>query len=246
MRGQLCGFGSSMRYTCLSLCGKMGLFTAGNAELNSRLKGYPSNHNYSLDHGLILPSPQLARRMKKVASLYSADMDSFLDIGCCRGAYVLEAAGRSNCRLAVGIDVWQPYVELAEAVRTALGIHSARFFNISHEDVAGRLDEYGGAFHTVLNLGTYHYLFWGSERHHTGTPDHHRIFATLDKLCSNRLIISCRLQVDRCPTFIRQRAKAMSRPPDYDEEHFLLAAEKFFDARRVGSLGSSPLYLMNK
>jgi hypothetical protein len=246
MAVQLTGFGSSLRYALLQVCAKVGIGVDGNEELNRRLRRYPSNHVYRLRHGLILPSPQLARRMKKVVSLYSADMCSLLDIGCCRGGYVLEAARRPACRVAVGVDVWQPFIELAESARQVMGIQSARFHNVSHEEVAEHLDEYGGPFHTVLNLGTYHYLFWGSERHKNGTLDHRRLFAALDKLCSNRLIISCRLEVSRCPTFIRQRAAAMSQPPDYDQQHFLLAAREFFEPRQVGHLGSSPLFLMTK
>ena len=214
-------------------------------EVRQALSGYPSNHNYRIAPAAgILPNLQLYRRMRAVSRLYTPDMDSLLDIGCCRGAYVLSAARRPTCRRAVGIDLDEKFVQTAEAVRGLLGVQTASFRLMALHECQAALPTLGGPFHTVLNLGTYHYLFWGSHGIPSGYMDHDRILSMLAAVCSNRMIFSGRLEVEWCPTFIRQRAAETRPPAAYTTQEFLARAGKYFDVQPVGHMGRFPLYLM--
>ena len=217
---------------------------AGRADGLSELTNYPSNHKYRVGKGGILPSFQLYTRMRKITPLYGDDMDSLLDIGCCRGAYVLSAARRPACRRAVGVDVAEPFIQTAEAVRTRLGIQTVRFLPIPLEECVARVAELGGPFHTVLMLGMYHYLFWGGSKQKTGYLDHGKILSLVDSLCSHQVIFAARLEVSACPTFIRKRAAGMGESVVYTTESFLAAARQRFDVTEAGKMEKGRLLLV--
>jgi len=244
-RARLYGFGSSLEYTLRAAADRIGVRpTQAHADLNRQLRGYPRNHNYSVCNERILPSPRLAARLKKVIALYAQGMGTFLDIACCRGAYVFEAAGRPGCRLAVGVDVWRPFIRLADVARRGLGIERARFFHTTLGEVADDPGRYGGPFHTVLLLGAYHYFFWGSPLHDEAFLDHDAILELLRCLCSHQVILSGRFEIDRCPAFIQERAASIDRPLQYDSGHFVDCARRFFHIRRVQPLDCNLMFLM--
>jgi PAS domain-containing protein len=209
--------------------------------------GNPRNHNYVIHQGRVIPCPSLRRRMRRVERLYQPDMDSLLDIGCCRGAYVLSAAQRPPCRRAMGIDVEGRFIQASRAGAEILGLDHVRIEQMKLEQCVGAIDRLGGPFHTVLLLGTYHYLFWGSHRHPDGYLDHDRILQMLTAICSRQVIFSARLEVRDCPTFIRERAKSMGpQAAGYTTDGFLRRAERLFSVQQFGSLGAYRLLLMQR
>src|SRR3954463_7427453 len=72
--------------------------------LNRDLAGYPSNHTYRVVGKRIIPSIELYRRWRAISGLYPTPVRSLLDIGCCQGVFVLQAASSSGCKSALGID----------------------------------------------------------------------------------------------------------------------------------------------
>jgi len=109
-----------------------------------------------------------------------------------------------------------------------------------------RLEEYGGPFQTVLLVGTYHYLFWGSNIESKAYMSHEKILSMVHRLCEERVVFSGRLEVNDCPTYIRNKAGSVTGADNYDRASFLRAAKNFFDVRQVGCLGKYPLFLMLK
>ncbi|MDP7163051.1 MAG: class I SAM-dependent methyltransferase [Phycisphaerae bacterium] len=182
--------------------------------------------------------------MRKITSLYPQDMDSFLDIGCCRGAYVIEASQRPRCRTAVGIDVHEPFVSTASLVKEHLGIHNAHFHLATLEDLTNDPAAYGGPFHTVLLIGTYHYLFWGSVIDQGCYLNHEKILSMVSRTCTPSVIMSARFEVKDCPQTIKQKAKELGDKVIYNTEHFVEKAEELFEVRKVGHLGRYPIFLM--
>lgn len=215
-------------------------------DINKLLTGYPRNHNYRVLKKKLFPSFRLYDRLRLVTRLYPDELESFLDVGCCRGFYVMDAAQRSHCRISVGIDIHEPFISTADRVGQYLGIENANFHLASLGDVAEKPEAYGGPFQTVLLIGTYHYLFWGSFLSSTAYYSHREILARLYQICTDRLIISARLEVDRLPDGIREKAKQFSGEIAYSTEDFLENAEEFFQIYHVDYLGAYPLFVMHK
>ncbi len=214
--------------------------------LDAVLAGYPRNHNYRLRGGAVVPSYRLFCRERLVTSLFQPKMESFLDIGCCRGYYVLKAAEGEHCRLAAGIDVFEPFVSISKQVRKCLAVENANFHLAAIDEVAESLKEFGGPFQTVMTIGTYHYLFWGSSRSENAFYDHRRILSILSDLCTERLIFSGRLELERLPEEIADKARGHEKADTYNTADFLKVASEFFDVKEAGFLGTYPLYLMEK
>ena len=211
--------------------------------LNRRLSGYPSNHNYCLRAGKLLPSYQLFERVRPLGALYSTDMSSFLDVGCCRGFYVFHAGSLPKCRLAVGIDVHEPFIELSQSVQARLSRPQCRFYAASLAQVATDPAAFGGPFHTVLNIGAYHYLYWGSKHCPGGSLDHRTIMKNFAAVCTNRLIISGRFELDKLSSSTTSAGSPQQRE-NYTTAKFIEAAEEFFEVQQKGSLGTYPLFLL--
>ncbi len=214
-------------------------------EINQHLFGYPNNHNYQIWKGQTIPSFKLYERARIVTSLYSKYLKSFLDIGSCKGYYVLEAAQNHRCETCVGIDVHEPFVSISTKVKEYLGIKNANFYLATLEKLSSRPESYGGPFQTVLLIGTYHYLFWGTSFYSGAFYSHREILARVSKICIDRLIFSARLEVDMLPREQRDKAK-LRTDIKYNTEHFLKEAEEFFDVRKAGYLGRYPLFIMSK
>lgn len=215
-------------------------------ELNKLLRGYPRNHNYWIGKKKLFPSFRLYERLRLVTQFYPEQLESFLDVGCCRGFYVLEAAQRPHCQIAVGIDIHEPFISTGEKLKQYLNMKNANFHLARLDEVAKEPEAYGGPFQTVLLIGTYHYLFWGSFLCPTAYYSHREILARLFNICADRLIFSARLEVDRLPDGTREKAKQFSSEIAYSTEDFLENAKEFFHVNQVGYLGAYPLFLMFK
>jgi hypothetical protein len=215
-------------------------------ELNRLLSGYPRNHNYRIINKNLIPSFKLYERWGPVCSLYPENLESFLDIGCCRGFYVMEAAQRPFCKISVGLDAYEPFIAVSQKVKDYLDSQNARFYPATLDTIANSPEAHGGPFQTVLLIGTYHYLFWGSGYVANAYLNHNEILCKLSRICTDRLIFSARLEVDRLPDGLQQKAQAMGNKLIYNTAHFLEMAGKFFEVYEAGYLGRYPLFLMIK
>lgn len=215
-------------------------------DINQLLTGYPNNHNYKIYKKKLLPSFQLYERLKLVTSLYPEGLESFLDIGCCKGFFVLDAAQRSHCQISAGIDVYEPFISISKKVKKYLNIKNADFYLATLDEVSNRPEAYGGPFQTVLLIGTYHYLFWGSRLCPRAYINHREILSRLSQICTNRLIFSARLEVNSLPINIKERVKMPGIECTYNTVHFLKSAREFFEVRKAGYLGKYPLFVMSK
>jgi len=211
-------------------------------ELNRLLVGPPSNHNYAIRRGRTLPCYALQRRARIIDQQLPSPLTSFLDIGCCRGYYVIQAAQRPEKPVAVGIDVYEPSVDAACRALQHLGVPNARFYKTALRDVADAPSSFGGPFQTILLLGTYHYLYWGSSQSLDCYASHQEILSRLWKLCTDRVILSARLEKSELPGHIQARAASS----EYSTDGFLRAAREYFDVRPSGMLEDYPLYVLHK
>lgn len=213
-------------------------------EINLHLKGYPRNHDYWILNKKLIPSFKLYERLRLVTALYPRALKSFIDIGCCRGFYALHAANIKTCHTSVGIDVYEPFVRTSNMARDYLGQKKSAFYMASLDMVSRNPGAYGGPYQTVLLLGLYHYLFWGSNVCSDAYGSHREIFQRLSKICTGRLIFSGRLEVDQLPRAEKGKAKASPKVAEYNTACFLKAAEEFFDVHKAGFLGAYPLLVM--
>jgi hypothetical protein len=211
------------------------------------LQSYPKTHRFRVSKDGIVPSYRLYSRWRAVSSLYPERLESLLDVGACRGYYVLQAAADPACKIAVGIDVSAPFIALARKVQEAVGIERARFHVAHLADVSKDPSAFGGPFQTVLLLNTYHYLFWGSPIDPRAVHSHEAIFSDLSRICTDRLIFSSPLEVSAFGRSLRARVEQSGKfKAEYTRRRFLDVASKSFDVRERGGLGNRPLYLLLK
>lgn len=213
--------------------------------LNRELQCYPSNHNYRIQHQRLYPSFELHQRYNQFEALLPEKVNNFLDIGCCKGFYVLHMAQRAGCTHAVGIDLNQPFITLANQAKTAMKLTNADFHLSSLGDVANEPARFGGPFHTILLIGTYHYLFWGSR--YCPEPrylSHDKILSMLSRICQHQVILSGRLEIQHLPRNEQATAQQMQIP--YNTQGFLTAANQYFDVNQVGHYGKYALYVLKK
>jgi len=215
-------------------------------ELNPLLTGYPRNHNYRIYKKKLFPSFKLYERLRLVVSLYPDKLESFLDIGSCRGFYAMDAAQRPNCRISAGADIHEPFISISNKVREYLDIKNVDFHFATLDELSSKPEAYGGPFQTVLLIGTYHYLFWGSKMSPIAYHNHRDILARLSQICTDRLIFSARLEVNRLPDGIKQKAKTLGNEVGYNTADFLRSAEEFFEVHKAGYLGKYLLLVMLK
>lgn len=215
-------------------------------EINKHLKSDLRNHNYMISKKKLIPRFKLHERLRRVTALYPNPLESFIDIGCYRGFYALDAANRPGCNISVGIDVYEPFVNASKIVRKYLGQKNSTFYMATIDMVSGHPETYGGPFQTVLLIGLYHYLFWGSSLCSDAYRSHHEIFQRLSRICSYRLIISGRLEIDQLPRTEKEKAKVSGKITQYNTDDFLSAAGEFFEVHKAGFLGRFPLFVMEK
>jgi len=211
------------------------------------LKGYPRNHNYRLWGKQLIPCSRLYRRWRIIPSLYPQKLKGFLEVGSCKGFFVLDAASRTSCRYAVGIDIYKPFISLAKKVRDIVERDNVAFHEASIFDVSEALESFRGPFQTVILINTYHYIFWGSSLSPIASYSHEKILSNLAKICTQNLIFSSPLELDECPKIVLERAEKKSdKKGIYTTQRFLKVAQEFFHLQEKKFLGKRPLYLMTK
>ncbi|MEX0943434.1 MAG: class I SAM-dependent methyltransferase [Pseudomonadales bacterium] len=214
---------------------------------NSDLRGYPNNHNYVIDDDRMIPGFDLYFRSQILSSLYTDPLGSLLDIGSCKGWFVLDAAVKSGCEHAVGIDVHEPYVSLAEKVRKFRGIENVAFHAVFLRELFKDPAQFGAPFKNVLIINTYHYLFWGSVLSSTRFDSHDEIIEGLARICSDRVIFANPLALPDSPRETRTiAATEPERAAQYTVDGFLKAASKYFRIEDRGNIGKRNLLVLNR
>lgn len=217
------------------------------SQLNRALSGYPRNHDLKVVAGQVVPSRRLYARWKRIAALYPDRLTSLLDVGSCKGYFVLEAASRPTCRTAVGIDVHEPFIETARQAAAAVGCGAASFHLAPLDRFASDPALNTAApYQTILLLNLYHYLFAGSEISPVAYHDHGPILSMLARLCSDRVIFSSPLELADCPAQVRDRAQTLGIGDRYTAAKFLQAASEFFLVEDHGLWGRRPLLVLRR
>lgn len=214
--------------------------------INDMLKGYPSNHIYRVHGKTLIPGRQLYERLWKVTPFFSDKLESFLDIGCCKGYYTSLAALKPTCRISAGIDVHDPFIETSRQVNDYLGLGNTQYHLATLDMIAEAPADFGGPYQTILLIGTYHYLFWGSTASDHCFRSHREILSRVASLCTDRVIISGRFELSRLPRNIRTNAMASQEASQYSTQGFVQAAEEFFTVEEHGFLGTYPLLVLKK
>jgi hypothetical protein len=218
----------------------------GERRLNEQFNDGPSNHRYAVRGGSLIPSFQLHERWRHVDATLPERPETFIDIGCCYGYYVLETARRPGCNLAVGVDVHRPFLSAAEKAGILLRLPNVAFHRAYLDEIAADPARYGGPFEVASVLGTYHYIFWGSTRSDHALRSHERILSCLSEITTGYVLLSARLELHHLPRTVKTWAYASPEADTYNAKSFLRAAESIFDVRQVGLMGSYPLFLMRK
>ena len=207
---------------------------------------YPHNLDYRVVRGELRPSWKLGRRLRRLQPLYAKPLEELLDLSSSKGFFVLDAAGRPECRRALGIDDPAQDVAASRAVAVHLGLTDARFDLTTLSERSDSSETRGGPFRTVLLVNTYHYLFFGSDRSRATAPDHDELFRLLASLCADRLIFSNRVDFDALPRHIKARAREAGLADRYDVERIRAAAEAHFEIEELRPLKKIPLWLLRR
>jgi hypothetical protein len=209
--------------------------------------GHRTRHTFEIANGEVLTTFQMDQRWRIVARLYPKTVTSLLDIGCCRGWFVVRAAMLPECERALGVDVVGGFIDAANKAKELLKLDKAQFDYAFLNDVAGDVQRYRTPYQTIVLLNTYHYMYWGSSYSDKHWPDHDYLLRTLAAVCTDRIIFMSPLEVADCPSDIARRAQ---EHPDwashFTTDKFLSAAGRYFDVGLRGYLGLRPLYLMTK
>jgi hypothetical protein len=210
--------------------------------------GERTRHTFHIADGKVLSTSEMELRWKVVTSLYPKKLTSLLDIGCCRGWFVIKAAMLPECEAALGIDVVPEFIDAAREAKRLLNLDKAQFEYAFLNDLARDPQKYGVPYQTIVLINTYHYMYWGSDYSPTHWPDHDYLLSTLASLCTDRMLFMSPLEVWECPPKgVGPRARAH---PDWAEQYttakFLDAAKRYFNVGLERHLGTRPLYLMKK
>ena len=206
---------------------------------------YPSNQNYRIVDGRLVPKCKLSMRLKKLLPLYPQPLTSLLDVGCSKGYFVLAAASQPRCERALGIDIDRRDLDACEAVREHLAVQGARFENLRLHELADRIDEFGGPFQTVLLVNVYQYLYFGSSRSADCYLCHDEILRLIREICAGRLIFNNRTDLERVQDYCKNVAREKGYAEKYTTEHILAAASKYFRVTSLGKLGRYPLWALD-
>ncbi|MCK5707518.1 MAG: class I SAM-dependent methyltransferase [Candidatus Aureabacteria bacterium] len=250
----LCRIKRALEFAYMFLCRcksfifvKLGFFSnEKEKDLNQLLVGYPHNHNYAVYKKKLFHSFQLYERYKLVSSAFPEKLTSFIDIGSCKGYYVLNAAMQQSCKISTGVDIHKPFISISKKVKDHLEIKNASFFLGYLEDICDNPQSFGGPFQTVLLIGTYQYLFWGSGLSQHAYFNHREILLRLSRICTERVILSARLETGWLSSGVKEKAKLLGSKITYTTDDFIKTAEEFFNIETAGYLGKYPLFIMKK
>ena|SRR3990167_10538480 len=202
---------------------------------------YPSNHTYNVSNKKFYPGRQLAARYKVISSLFPKSSTSLLDIGCSKGFFVFSASEQPGFTRGLGIDV-NPYnIEVCQSLKRYVNNPRVGFERLKLHEVAARIDEFGGAYQTVLILNTYQYLYFGSDSYPHGYFDHDVIFKNLSKICNQRVIFNNRVNVEDCQN-TACIDRVINQKASYSEEKMLEVASNYFKISQYADFGRYPLW----
>lgn len=207
--------------------------------------GERTRHVFRIAGDNVLSTGQMELRWEVVTSLYPEKLTSLLDIGCCRGWFIVKAAMLPECEAALGVDVVPEFIDAAKEAKRLLKLDKAQFEYAFLEDLERNREKYRLPYQTLLLINTYHYLYWGSTYSRTHWPDHDYLLRTLASFCTDRMLLMSPLEVKDCPSDIQAE-----RHPDWAEQYttanFLGVANRYFGVSLECHLGTRPLYLMKK
>lgn len=205
---------------------------------------YPSNHTYKISKQKLIPQPKLRKRYKKICPFFPKPLTSLVDIGCSKGFFVFSASVQPLCSRSLGIDISDYDIQFCNQIKTYLNTERVRFELLKLDELAKRINEFGGPFQTVLLFNIYQYLFFGSDRFAGHYLDHTVIFKQLREICSQRIIFSNRVNLNDCQndTWIKN---AGIKSQDYSVENIISAASKYFTVTPRTFLGRYPLWTMD-
>ena len=207
---------------------------------------YPKNHGFYVCGEQLLPASKLASRMHKIQQLYPDKLDSLLDLSCCRGYFILDAAKNKNCQRTLGIDIDSDNIDICLALKKYFSFidNPPEFKLLTLASLAEKIQDFGGAYQTVLLINTYQYLFFGSALC-PGYLDHEKIFSYLSKVCSHRLIFSNRTELKFCQNKA-QVSQAGNIAEQYNTAAIRAAAQIYFNITIESKIGRYPLWLLEK
>lgn len=214
---------------------------------NDDLVGYPSNHTYKIDDGRLLPSFDLYWRARILETLYSKPLGSLLDVGSCKGWFVLSAAQRGDCEKAVGIDIHQPWIDLSRHAAKSLALGNASFHMAFLKQVFETPEAFDAPFRNILVINAYHYLYWGSGMFAEHFPGHEAILEGLHKICSDRVVFANPLALEDSPKETQRfAADDPARAAGYTADRFFSAAARLFDIEHCGKIGKRDLLVLHR
>lgn len=206
---------------------------------------YPSNHTYRIMKDHLYPKRKLRKRLKTFSKLYPQPLTSLLDVGCSKGFFVFDASRHTSCQRSLGIDITEKEITFCNKIKDHLREGSVQFALLRLDELADRIDQFGGAFQTILVINIYQYLYFGSDHFSKSYLDHDVIFRNLSRICTDRIIFNNRINVEDCQnqSWI---LRSGSRSQFYSEEYIRCAAEKYFIVEDHGTFGRYPLWLLKK
>lgn len=209
-------------------------------------KSYPSNHTYKISDQQLHPKCKLALRYQKIKKLFPKELTSLVDIGCSKGFFVLTAGQQLGATRNLGIDIDTYDIDFCHAVKKHLNATHANFALMQLHELAERIEEFGGAFQTVLIINTYQYLYFGSARSEVRYQNHDKIFQYLRKICAKRIIFNNRVNLEECQNTdnINNVANPLHRD-EYNEQQIIESASRYFSVIQHGSIGRYPLWCMD-
>lgn len=204
---------------------------------------YPSNHSYKIRNKKLIAKRQLFSRFKKIHALLPQPLTSLVDLGSSKGYFVFSASEKASCTRALGIDVNEYDITMGKALGEYMENNVARFEKLRLHELAARIDEFGGAFQTVLVINLYQYLYFGSDPFPSSYLSHDEIFKDLRKICNGRIIFNNRVELQDCQnTTCIKRAGVASA--EYSKENIKMAASNYFQVKEHGELGGYPLWTL--
>lgn len=204
---------------------------------------YPSNHTFHIRKGLLVPKRKLAKRHYKIKKHYPKPLTSLLDVTSSKGFFVFDAANEPTCTRALGIDINDYDIEFCHAIKQCAQSPRANFARLTLRELAGRIDEFGGPFQTILLINSYQYFYFGSAISTDSYESHDEIFKLLSSICSGRVIFNNRVNLEDCQNTEQVRA-APQKAEHYSQIEIYTAASKYFTISEHGRIGKYPLWTL--
>lgn len=204
---------------------------------------YPHNHDYRIIGSRMVPSWKLWRREGRLRALYPRAPRSLVDLASCKGWFVLQAA-RAGCPRALGLDVYRPDLDASRAAASHLTI-DATFEERRLDDLVTDVESGAPPFEVALLVNAYQYFYFGSDRDERAVLDHRVLFKRMRRVCEGRLIFSNRIDLERLPDGVQERAARLDAADGYHAQAVRDAAEEFFRVEEHPPLGRIPLWVLH-